>query len=117
MKELGETHSPAPSGTPYEYQRIKQMFEEAKDNDTEILLENTELSSTYSVVLKLTYVGNYFCVGQVRYHRIDKTEYVPYSIHYSDIHSSKYKNSVSKNTKVTFKGANPYGTNRNDSNG
>lgn len=91
---------------PYEFEEIKAMFQKAKDNGTRVLIENSELSLSYSVVVELEYVGDRWCMGKTRYHQLDKDEYIPYTISYADLY---VKHSTGRPTKIIFEGENPFG--------
>lgn len=109
MLDKLEAHMPPSSShIPEEYISIRNMFQEAKDNGEKVLVENTELGYAYSVVVKLDYIGTRWCTGYVRYPRVEGVEYVPYTISYADIYTSKYKNSTSKNLTVKFRKENPF---------
>lgn len=110
LKSLGEINSPKyySSDIPEAYKPIKDMFVKIKEEKEELLLENTELGYMYSVVMVIDFVGDRWCKGRVRYHRVEGDTYAPYTIHYSDIYTAKYKNTVSKNIKIYVKGENPY---------
>lgn len=95
--------------TPEEFLEVKQKFQEAKDNGTEILIENSELSAANSVVIQLEYVGNRWCMGYQHILYYGQDVKVPHTIHYSDVYGSQDGvTSRRRPVKVLLKGVNPF---------
>lgn len=92
--------------TPKEYMSIRLRFEEAKENNTPILIESSALNLAQSIVIELEYVGDRWCMGKTSYQRYGEEVQVPYTINYADL----YTTDPTVNTpKIVFKGANPFG--------
>lgn len=89
---------------PREFIPIKRAFEEAKEEGTEVLMETTDLKMMQSVVMTITYVGNRFATGRVKYSRGRFGDYVPYTVNYADVFINGYKSK----DRIIFRGENPY---------
>lgn len=95
--------------TPQEFLEVKEKFSEAMANNTEILIENSELSAANSVVIQLAYVGDRWCMGYQHILYYGNDVKVPYTIHYSDVYGSQDRiKSRRRPVKILFKGANPF---------
>lgn len=108
LRDLGG--GKAPTSLPREYQKIRDIFKKAKEDNRLVMVENAEFRSAYSVKMKLEYVGDRWCMGKVRYVTPQGEIYVPYTIHYSDMVASESPSTVAKNMTIIFKGENPFGT-------
>lgn len=100
----------APNSLPREYKQVRELFIEARDKQTPVLVENSEFRAPYSVTMKVEYVGDRWCMGKVRYYNAGVEIYVPYTIHYADVFSSDKVSSAARNMTIIFKGRNPFGT-------
>lgn len=92
--------------TPQEFKEVKERFQRALDEGTRVLLEMYSIKMSVSVVLKIKYVGNRWCMGEATYHSQNREHKVPYTIHYGDL-IVRDKNVI--RPKITFEGANPFG--------
>lgn len=102
----GKFNSSKARETPKEFIKIRLRFEEAKENNTPILIESSTLNLAQSIVIELKYVGNKWCMGTTSYNRYGEEVLVPYTISYADL----YTTDPTVNTpKIVFKGANPFG--------
>lgn len=111
MREIQEDKLYVPDyETPIEYKEVKEKFQKAKDEGQRVLLECNELNLAHSVVIELVYIGERWCMGNTIYYQGGKRIAVPYTIHYGDLYTAKTPNSTSRNTKIIFEGANPFGT-------
>ncbi len=87
---------------------IKKRFLYAKEHNIPIILENSGLNNSQSVVLDLSFVGDKWAMGYVTYYSAIRTESTPYTIHYSDLYCAGKQSKKNKRVKVIFKGDNPY---------
>jgi len=97
--------------TPPQLKPIKNMFQKAKDEGTEVLIENSELSYAHSVVIKIAYVGSRWCLGYQKIYRYGEEIKVPHTIQYTDVYT-QYEGSrgqSKRQPKIIFKGMNPFG--------
>lgn len=110
---IRELQEPRFQGTdanpPIEFKEVKDMFQKAMLEDKRVLIEHNELNLAHSVVVELEYIGERWCMGKTVYYQNNVEVRVPYTIHYSDIYTAKTTNSTSRNTKIIFEGANPFG--------
>lgn len=90
-----------------QFLEIKEKFLKALETNTPVLIENSDLKLTQSIVIRLKYVGERWCQGEATYHRGHGTVTVPYTISYADLYLAR--NSQEKNINIIFKGDNPYG--------
>lgn len=90
---------------PKELRGIRNKFIEAKKNNTPVLIEQGKFRFRHSIVLKIKYIGDKWCMGETTYHRYGKEEKIPYTINYTDLYITDRTASV---PKIVFKGDNPF---------
>lgn len=96
--------------TPPALVTIHERFVKAMEEGTEVLIENSELSSAHSVVVKIEYVGGRWCLGYQTIQFYSETVKVPYTIHFTDVYgiNESERRKSSRQVKIIFKGENPF---------
>ncbi len=109
LKENSMRQELLQDSTPRVYALIQKSFEEARINQTDILLEVSEISSSYSVKIKIDEVYTRWCLGHQDVFTNGKHHKVPYTIHYSDIlQSIGTSKPISKVPTIIFRGDNAF---------
>lgn len=88
---------------------LRKVFETAKENKTEILIEDSEVGNATSVLVTLDYVGDTWCKGYEVKRYYGEEIRIPHVISYADVfvNSHNYNRNQSKK-RVLFKGENPF---------
>lgn len=97
--------------TPPALINIRERFMKALEDGTEILIENSELSSAHSVVIKLAHVAGRWCLGYQTILYYGEEVKVPHTIHFTDVYgvNESERRRSSRQVKIIFKGENPLG--------
>lgn len=93
------------ASVPVVLEPIRQQFIEAMEKGTSILIENSELNAVHSVAIKLSYIGERWCLGYETLHHLGQEIKIPYTVHYTDLYTNKESGKI----KVIFEGENPFG--------
>lgn len=98
------------SYTPPSFVGIRDMFQQAKNNGVEVIVESSEINNMDSVRLTLDYIGDRWCSGYELKEYWGELIKIPRTIHYSEVYVSSHEVDRSKvKTKIYFRGDNPFG--------
>jgi hypothetical protein len=89
---------------PSSLQTIKERFQKALDDHTEVLIELNDISNACSVKVAVTSVYDRWCLCHERRLYHDEWVEVPYTVHYTDLIKPEKGSRLAKIPKIVFKG-------------
>lgn len=96
--------------TPPAFVDIREMFTEAKNKGTEVLVESSEINNMDSVSIVIDYIGDRWCRGYEEKRYFGEIIRIPHTISYADVYVNSHETDRTKaKTKIFFRGENPFG--------
>lgn len=94
---------------PTSFGEIRQMFQNAMDTGTEVIVESSEINNMNSVRLVIDYVGDRWCKGYKEQRYYNEIIRIPHTISYAEVYASTHEVDRTKaKTKLFFRGDNPF---------